>query len=928
MGMNRAKKTKKRKILAAILVLLAAAAGITFFLYTGTYYHAETQDYAAAEENEDYLIYGDRDSTCGLIFYPGAKVEERAYAPILSMLAENGVCCVVVKMPYHLAVLNPDAADQVMEEIPAVEQWYIGGHSLGGAMAADFAAEKEEKFCGLILLAAYPTKEIDMLPVLSIYGSEDGVLNREKYVSSIVRANALTEYVIAGGNHAGFGDYGEQKGDGSAKIEKEEQWQETADYVLEFLRATGGLAEEVQFPVITSSDYTKRIHVLFASEDIYCIDTGEAFLYITQEGEALTADIYEMAYPFHEGLACACKDGKYGYIDREGNTAIDFVYDRAAPFVEGLAYFCKGDSYGFMDETGTPLFYLDCDSVSAFQEELAFICVDGKYGYIDKAGEIVIEPAYDMADYFEDGFAEIRKDNRAGVIDKEGRQVVVPEYAEIERAGAYFIAEKNGKYDIFDREGKKLLEESCDQVSFWNGVVELRYEEQGISGFINRGKVVLLEENYDLVAFLPDRELMIAKRNEMYGVLDLQGQLKIPFRYDYIYYDEEAEAFLATDAEQKRSILNADDFLLRTTCDYDYIDFFVNGQAVVGLDEKYGTIDRDGNLLMPVAYDKIGLFENGAYWYQKDSMSYLYDKDGKLLRVGEYYNITYKDCLYEVETDNWDMGFLDEEGNMILAPVYHNTWSSYDNPGIMLLRRSDYTGNYVIVKTPNEEREDLYDVLLYNEITPKNAQFWEFLREGSFAVEEEAGGPKIYFSEWQGSKTACRIYDFGHTGSPVLYVCLSPYIQAVFPESYSGFFTLQGEEVVCLLSGYECGGSLGGNYMCLWYDTEEEKLLLGDWIHVGGFGGSSGGGSLYDYVGGEVSPRVSFLHISQTARNHDREELLENAGLYYDGKERPYTAETILDADAVSEYYVNGELTRIERYREVTERYRQIFLPD
>lgn len=229
------KKRKCWKKLILCLLLLAVVFGSAFWLYVREYYHAIGQDYAVTEETKDYLIYGDRNSTYGLIFYPGAKVEEIAYSPILSRLADNGVCCIVVKMPYHLAVLRPDAAVQVMEEIPTVGQWYIGGHSLGGAMAAGFAAENGQKFKGLILLAAYPVKDLGSLPVLSVYGSEDGVLNSEKYKDALAYVSTLTEYRIAGGNHAGFGDYGEQKGDGNATITKEEQWQMTTEYILDFL---------------------------------------------------------------------------------------------------------------------------------------------------------------------------------------------------------------------------------------------------------------------------------------------------------------------------------------------------------------------------------------------------------------------------------------------------------------------------------------------------------------------------------------------------------------------------------------------------------------------------------------------------------------------------------------------------------------------
>ena len=106
---------------------------------------------------------------------------------------------------------------------------------MGGAMAAGYAADHEAELEGLILLAAYPTKELLEFPVLSIYGSEDGVLNLEKYEKSISLAEDLTEHVIEGGNHAGFGNYGMQDGDGMAEIRIEEQWQETVDYILNFM---------------------------------------------------------------------------------------------------------------------------------------------------------------------------------------------------------------------------------------------------------------------------------------------------------------------------------------------------------------------------------------------------------------------------------------------------------------------------------------------------------------------------------------------------------------------------------------------------------------------------------------------------------------------------------------------------------------------
>lgn len=208
--------------------------------YLEEYYPAKDYEVQVEEvlETEDYIVYGDTKSKTGFIFYPGAKVDELAYAPILDELSQTGICCVLVKMPYHMAIFRADAAETMLQEFADVEKWYIGGHSLGGAMAAGFAAEHEKELSGLILLAAYPTEEIEALPVMSVYGSEDMVLNREKYEASLPLAANLTEYVIEGGNHAGFGDYGRQDGDGAAEISDEEQWQQTVDYILKFMKET------------------------------------------------------------------------------------------------------------------------------------------------------------------------------------------------------------------------------------------------------------------------------------------------------------------------------------------------------------------------------------------------------------------------------------------------------------------------------------------------------------------------------------------------------------------------------------------------------------------------------------------------------------------------------------------------------------------
>ena len=236
--MKRARRKKRLWVLPAMLLLMAAA----FLLYAADYYRADETALSALRSDETVRVtrtgYGwlfdGPSETDALIFYPGGKVEETAYAPLLRRIAAGGTDVCLVKMPLRLAVLAPNRAAKVMAE-QSYENWTIGGHSLGGAMAASYAAGHPEALRGLVLLAAYPTRALDPgLKVLSVVGSEDGVINREKLAAGEQYLPEDVQLcVIPGGNHAQFGSYGPQRGDGAARISPEEQWNETAALLAE-----------------------------------------------------------------------------------------------------------------------------------------------------------------------------------------------------------------------------------------------------------------------------------------------------------------------------------------------------------------------------------------------------------------------------------------------------------------------------------------------------------------------------------------------------------------------------------------------------------------------------------------------------------------------------------------------------------------------
>ena len=245
--MKRKRSLKHKKIisvLAIILLVCVSACGI----YLADFYHADMEaisSYACENEVEmktnqnGYLILEPELADKGFIFYPGGKVENTAYVPLMKELASEGILCVLVEMPFNLAVFDINAAEGIQEQYPQIEEWYIGGHSLGGSMAASYLAEEADDYEGLVLLGSYSTSDLSEteLEVLSIYGSEDMVLNQEKYEENKVNLPSdFTEIIIDGGCHAYFGMYGAQEGDGTPSITNEEQIAQTVDAIMNMMQ--------------------------------------------------------------------------------------------------------------------------------------------------------------------------------------------------------------------------------------------------------------------------------------------------------------------------------------------------------------------------------------------------------------------------------------------------------------------------------------------------------------------------------------------------------------------------------------------------------------------------------------------------------------------------------------------------------------------
>ena len=178
------------------------------------------------------------DPTAGLIFYPGGRVDPRSYAPAAHAMAAQGYLVVITPMPLNLAVFAPGRAAEVIAAYPEIRSWAIGGHSLGGAMAANFAHQNPSQVMGVFLWASYPSENDDLsaldLHIVSVYGTLDGVATPETVLAAQPLLPAGTLWTaIQGGNHAQFGWYGDQPGDNPATISREEQQEQAITATLD-----------------------------------------------------------------------------------------------------------------------------------------------------------------------------------------------------------------------------------------------------------------------------------------------------------------------------------------------------------------------------------------------------------------------------------------------------------------------------------------------------------------------------------------------------------------------------------------------------------------------------------------------------------------------------------------------------------------------
>ena len=568
-----------------------------------------------------------------------------------------------------------------------------------------------------------------------------------------------------------------------------------------------------------------------------------------------------------EDIFCIYNGEKYGYIKMDSQEITEYIYDMGYPFSEGTACVVLDGKYGFIGDNGEIILPHIYDDAAPFSEGLAYYAKDGEYGFMKKDGTVAFQFECDSVSSFKEGLAYFSLDGKYGYIDQKGQIVIEAVYDDAD----YF---KNGLARV---------------------VVD------GYAGLISQTGEEIVPFIYDYINF--EKEYIIAGTGD-----------------EKIRYSLEGEKIIDDDL---KSVEN--DNSLEGTSAKEYEVIYENG--------KYGIICGNGDIHVPIEYNSARIFEDGSISLKKDDVTELYNEDGELVLRGNYDYITpHNGKYYELEKDN-RISFVDIEGEELFSvECDYNAHYIYGDYRNYVLRQysSDKKEQLLILEDNNDI--DLSEVILKNSITPRIKLYWE-LTHGKHVMNRTTQDGSIIetrrFSSWEEWSyiKKFRLYDINERRKPILYTYEEPCVNMSFPMSDSSFWDIRDDQLHEIITGYECGGSMRGDYVCLWRDNEKGDVLIGTWGAAGGFGGYAYYSYIYQYEAGKAESIAYYDYISQNINNYNDEELENTPELFYDMQGIPCTKDNIYENEYLDAYYFNDELVTVEEYMRESERYTKLYIP-
>lgn len=446
-------------------------------------------------------------------------------------------------------------------------------------------------------------------------------------------------------------------------------------------------------------------------------------------------------------------------------------------------------------------------------------------------------------------------------------------------------------------------------------------KKDGKYGYVDENGEVIFPFEYDDAA--PFQEgLAYFVKDDNYGFMRKDGSVAFYLGCDSVSSFSEDLAYFSLDG--KYGYINSQGNTVIEPI-YNDVDYFKDGLAFVALNGYKGAIDAKGEILIPIKYDKltrVGTAENTFIIAVTSDEKEYYDLSGTKVSTEEYEkrqtqeNVEEQGMLHLKYKENPErVVVLDENDAEILSvecdgAICH-VFGNYENY-IIKNYGSDEKDSILLLE--GCKKSDISGALVKHAITPKKEGYWEEINQN--------------WSQWYEYMYTKRmkVYDIDGSGNPILYCYEAPCVAIGFPQSNSAFYAMIDGKTKELVWAEECGGSMRGDYTCLWRDTESGKVFLGTEGAAGGFGGYAEYGYVYDYRNGEIEEIFSYEWIMQYLGNYPNEEIEETPQLFYNDEGEPYTKETIKEAESAMSYLINGKRVTVEEFEESIQRYIYISL--
>lgn len=394
--------------------------------------------------------------------------------------------------------------------------------------------------------------------------------------------------------------------------------------------------------------------------------------FVNKEGKVIIPIVYEYIEDFEEDLAIVFIKGNYGFIDKENNLRVPAIYSSVEQFSEGLSKVEVNEKYGYIDKENRqiiPLKYVDAES---FSEGLAKVKIKDKYGYINKSDNLVISAKYSNAESFWQGIALVEINGKYGAINKKGKIVTPLEYDSLEQAlilsdydeskeiSTIFLGENeafpekiDNKWGFSNIKGKKNETFKYDAVTYFYkgyacvgylksnsderlteilwGIMDDKLEEIVPPkylkiGVFSEGKARVEFGKGGCKLFGSDDNKIVDQIPGKWGFIDHTGKEVITPKYNYANNFSEglAAVFIDNDFQRGWGFIDEMDRVVIPNI-YEIVSNFKNGTALVSLNNKWGKIDKLGNIVLPIKYDWIDGASENLSEYTSDSLFYQTD---------------------------------------------------------------------------------------------------------------------------------------------------------------------------------------------------------------------------------------------------------------------------------------------------------------